>query len=141
MLDTGRQAAPAAALNGVDVHSAAAAAPEPAGVLPNAAASAANGVDHQMLYHRGREVFESMQQKGEHIGLCLLHALDCQHYKGLGRPAVIRDHIRDRAVAVSFRPCSLPVRGSWVLSYCPNRLPASPGARAPPEQCPLQGCR
>jgi hypothetical protein len=48
----------------MDVNSPAADAPEPAGLLPNAAASAANGVDYQMLYQRGREVFESMQQKG-----------------------------------------------------------------------------
>lgn len=85
--DDGRQAAPAAAPNGVDIESAAAAAPEPAGLLPNAAASAANGVDHQMLYQRGREVFESMQQKGGQIGVSLLqigvsllHAMGCQCY-------------------------------------------------------------
>jgi hypothetical protein len=56
------------------VESAAAAAPEPAGLLPNAAAAAANGVDYQMLYQRGREVFESMQQKGESVGCaCCMH--------------------------------------------------------------------
>lgn len=47
---------------GIDGPAAAAAAPTAAS---SAAAAPVNGVvDYQMLYQRGREVFESMQQKG-----------------------------------------------------------------------------